>query len=72
MTSRGTPVKYLSFDNAGEHQSKFQKVWEKEKIMVYYTTPHTTKLNGVIEIKFAFIKEEALTILFNLKLNDTA
>ena len=32
MTSRGTPVKYLRCDNAGEHQSKLQKACENKKL----------------------------------------
>ena len=35
-------------------------------------TPHTTQLNCGIEIILAVIKEKALAILLNAKLNDTA
>ena len=37
-----------------------------------YTTLHMPQLNGVIERRFAVIKEGALAILLNEKLNDTA
>ena len=49
VTSHGTPVKYLRCDNSDEHQSKFQKVGEKEKITLEYTTTHTPQFNGVIK-----------------------
>ena len=35
-------------------------------------TPHTPQLNGVIERKFAVIKERALGMLLDAKINDTA
>ena len=37
-----------------------------------YTTPHTPQLNGVIERIFSVIKEGALAMLLNTKLNNTA
>ena len=40
--------------------------------MLEYTTPHTPQLNGVTERKFSIIKEGALAMLLNAKLNDTA
>ena len=36
-----------------------------------YMTPHTPQLNGVIEERFSVIKEGALDMLLNEKLNDT-
>ena len=72
MTSRGTPVKYSCCDNVGEHQSKLQKVCEKEKVALEYTTPHTPQLNGVIEMRFKVINDGALKMVLNNKLNDTA
>ena len=36
-----------------------------------YMTPHTPQLNGVIEGIFSVIKEGALDMLLNEKLNDT-
>ena len=72
MTSRGTPVKYLRCNNSGEHQSKLQRVCKKEKVMLEYKTSHTPQMNGVIERRFYVIKEGALAILLNAKLNDTA
>ena len=56
MTSRGTIVKYLRFDNAGEYQSKLQKLYKREKIMLDYTKPHPPQLNGVIARRFDIIK----------------
>ena len=44
----------------------------KNKTTLEYTTPHTPHLNGVIETIFAVIKEGALAILLNEKLNATA
>ena len=70
--SCGTPVNYLCCENTGEHQLKAKKEWEKEKVTLEYTTPHTPKLNGVIERIFSAIKEGALNIILNEKLNDTA
>ena len=72
MTSRGKPVKYLHYNNAGEHQSKLQRACEKEKVMLEYLTPHTPHLVGFIERRFAVIKEGALAMLQNAKLNDTS
>ena len=57
MTSRGTPVKYIQYDNAGEHQKKLQRALEKEKFTLEYTKPHTPHLNKVIERRFSVIKE---------------
>ena len=39
--------------------------------MLDYTTPHTPQLNSIIERISAFIKEGSLSMLLNLKLNDT-
>ena len=72
MTSCGTPVKYLCCDNAGEHQSNLQRSCKKEKVTLEYTDLHTPQLNGVTERKFAVIKEGALEMLLNAKLNYTA
>ena len=72
MTSVGTPVKYLCFENAVEHQSKLQKACKKEKVVLEYTTPHTPQLNGIIKRIFSVIKEGALVIIMNTELNDTA
>ena len=72
MTSHGTPVKYLNFDNAVEHQSKFQKVYEKYKTTLEYTTTHTPHLNIIIKRRFSVIKEGALSMLLNKILNDTS
>ena len=70
--SHETPVKYLCCDKAGEQQSKLQRECEKEKVNLEYTTPHTLHLNGVIERRFAVIKEGTLTMMLNAELNDTA
>ena len=35
-------------------------------------TPHTPQMNGVIETRCSVIKEGALAMLINAKLNDTA
>ena len=72
MTSRGTPVKYPRCDNAGEHQSKLQRVCEKENVTLEYTTPHTPQPNGGIESRYVIIKEGALAMLLDAKLIDTA
>ena len=40
--------------------------------MLEYTTPNTPQMNGFIERIFAIIKEGALEILINAKLNYTA
>ena len=40
--------------------------------MLKYTPTHTPQLNGVIERRFSVIKEGALAILINSKLNDRA
>ena len=71
MASCGTPVKYLWFGNTGEHQSKFRKVCEKENIMLEYTTPQMHQFNGAIESRFTVIKEGELSMILNVKLNDT-
>ena len=71
MTSRGTPVKDPHCDNVGEHQSRLQRACEKEKVTREYTTPHTPQLNGVTERRFSVIKEGALAMLLNSKLNNT-
>ena len=70
MTSRGTPVNYLHFENSGDHQSKLQKVF-KENSIVEYTTPHTPRLNGVIKRILTVIKERASAMLLNEKFNYT-
>ena len=36
-----------------------------------YKTPHVPQLNGVIDKRFAVIKEASLAMLLNAKLNDT-
>ena len=72
MTSRGMPVKYLCCNNAREHQSRLNRACKKEKLLLEYKTLHTSQLNGVIERRFAVIKEEELTMLLNIKLNYTA
>ena len=56
----------------GKHQSKPQKVCEKEKFMLEYTTTHTPQLNSVIKRISTVIKEGVLDMLLNAKLNDTA
>ena len=72
MTPQGTPDKYLLCDNTGEHQSKLQKVCKKEIFLLEYMTPHKPQLNGTIDRRFDIIKEGALEMLLNEKLNDTA
>ena len=67
MTSCGTPVKYLRCDNVGEHQSKLNKACKKEKDALEYTTLTTPQLNGVIERRFAVMKEGDLVMLLNEK-----
>ena len=44
----------------------------EKKATLKYTTLHTPQLNGIIEIRFAVIKEGALAMLLNSKLNDAA
>ena len=56
MTSHGTPVKYPRYDNVGEHQPNMQKVCEKEKVVLDYTTLNTSQLNGVTKRIFSVIK----------------
>ena len=70
--SRVTPVKNLLCDNAGEHQPKLQKACEKEKVTLDYIAPHMPQLNVIIERIFNTIKERALDILLNVKINDTS
>ena len=70
--SRGTLVKNLICDNAGEHQSKLQKACEKEKVTLDYIAPHMPQLNVIIERIFNVIKEGALDMLLNVKINDTS
>ena len=72
MKSHGTPVNYLHCYNAGEHQSRFHRACEKEKVTLEYTKTHTPQMNRVIERRFSVIKEGALEMLLNVKLNDTA
>ena len=72
MTQRGTPVKYIQSENSGEHQSKLQKICEKEGVTLEYTTSHTPQLNVVIGRRFSVNKEGASVMLLNSKLNDMA
>ena len=72
MMSRGTPVKYPCCDNAGERKSKLQRACEKENMTLEYTTSHTPQMNGVIKIIIAVIKEGALAMFLNAKLNETS
>ena len=71
MTPCGMPVKHLHCDNSGEYQSKLQRACEKGNMTLGYKTPHTPQMNGVIERRFSVIKEKALAMLINAKLNDT-
>ena len=71
MTPRGTLVKYLCCKKSMEHQSKLHSAFEKEKVVLEYTTPYMPHMNRVMERIFALIKEGALAILLNTKLNDT-
>ena len=70
MTSHGNPVNYLRCVNMGEHQSKMQKACQKEEVMLEYTTPYMPQLNRATERRFYAIKEGALDMLLNAKLND--
>ena len=72
MMSCGNLVKYLRCDNAGEHKSKLQRACEKETVASEYTTPHTPQLSDVIKRRLSAIKKEALKMLLNAKINDTA
>ena len=49
-----------------------KKACKKEKVTLDYTEMHTPQLNGIIKILFAVIKEGALAMLLNEKLNDTS
>ena len=48
MASLWTLVEYVRCDNAGEHKSKLQKAYKKEKVMLKYMTTYTHQLNGII------------------------
>ena len=72
MMPDGTLIKHLRYDNTKEKQSKLQRACEKVNMTLEYTTPHMPHMNGVIKRRFAVIKEGALAMLINAKLNETA
>ena len=49
-----------------------QRVCEKEKITLDYTTPHTPQLNSITKRIFTVIKKVALDMILNANPNDTA
>ena len=70
--SCSTLVNYLLCDNLKEYESKLQKVCENKRITLKYTTSRPPHVNSIIKRIFAVIKEGALAILLNAKLNDNA
>ena len=60
----GHTVKYVRCDNAGEHQTKLQKVYEKNGIQLQYIAPYTPQLNGVVERRIAVLLNGARAFLY--------
>ena len=53
MKTRGTPIKIIRIDNAGENAIVAQACRNKFNITVELTPPDTPKLNGKMECSFA-------------------
>ena len=66
----GYTVKYVSCDNAGKHQTKLQKVCEKNDIQLEYTAPYTPQLNGVVERRIAVLLNGARAFLYAANLTE--
>ena len=68
MKGRGTPVKYLRCDNAGENTVYVKDLCNKYGIQPEFKAPNTPQQNGVVKRSFATVKakacEEVLVWLF--------
>jgi len=49
MKGRGTPVKFLCCDNAGENEKYVKQLCDKYGIQPEFTAPNTPQQNGVVE-----------------------
>ena len=55
MIAAGYNIKYIRCDNAGEYQTKLQKVCEENGVILEYISPHTPKINGVVKRRSVLI-----------------
>ena len=71
MKGRGTPIKYIRCDNAGENEKYVKELCMKHGIQPEFTAPNTPQLNGVVECSFATVKAKALAMLEAANFTDT-
>jgi hypothetical protein len=61
-------VKSLGCNNAGEHQSKLQKVCNKRGVMLEYTAPGTPQQNGIVQSRFVTDHDRAFVMMLQCNL----
>ncbi len=62
-------VKYLRCDHAGENK-KLLEICDKYGIKIEYTAPHTPQHSGVVERRFAVVRQRAVAMMHNIKINE--
>jgi hypothetical protein len=70
LKGKGISVEHLRCDNAGEHQTKLQKVCEENGIAMEYTPPNTPQMNGVAERRIASTNRSTFTMLHGGQFNE--
>jgi Integrase core domain len=72
LKGRGTPVKYLRCDNAGEHGNELKRVCAEEGVILEMTAPNTPQQNGVVERKIVTDRNRAHDMMEAARLTDEA
>ncbi len=61
---------FLRCDNAGENLDDLSHVCDKYGIIIEYTAPNTPQQNGVVERKFATIRDRSCAAMYAAKFNN--
>jgi hypothetical protein len=70
-SSRGDCItKFLRCDNAGENMARLELICAMFKIQIEYTAPNTPQQNGVVERKFATIRDRSCAMMYNAGWDD--
>ena len=68
----GYEVKFMRTDNAGENVKALTKLCEQMGASIELTAPYTPQHNGVVERRFALLKQKAQAMMFAAGLNKDA
>ncbi len=62
-------IKYLRCDNAGENQ-ELRELCEKHCIKLEWTAPNTPQENGVVERRFAIVRQKVIAMMSQVDLEN--